>query len=287
MNPSAAPAKDFLSVLDLSSRDLIRLIDLAAQMKAERHLADQAPTAHALRGRHVAMLFEKPSLRTRSTFEIAVRELGGHTLQLPEQFAGGEREPLEDIARNLERWVKALVVRTYEHTNVTTLAAAAPMLHVINALSDEEHPCQALADMLTLRERWDVSSRRTIAYVGDGNNVATSLAHAAPQLGISVHLASPLGYEVPARVIEDATRGARDGAHVRVFGDPREAVSGADAVLYRRLGLNGTGTGSRRAPARVWSLPGRQHADGGRGSRRALHALPARASWRRGRGRCL
>ena len=230
MNPSAAPAKDFLSVLDLSSRDLIRLIDLAAQMKAERHLADQAPTAHALRGRHVAMLFEKPSLRTRSTFEIAVRELGGHTLQLPEQFAGGEREPLEDIARNLERWVKALVVRTYEHTNVTTLAAAAPMLHVINALSDEEHPCQALADMLTLRERWDVSSRRTIAYVGDGNNVATSLAHAAPQLGISVHLASPLGYEVPARVIEDATRGARDGAHVRVFGDPREAVSGADAV---------------------------------------------------------
>ena len=99
MNPSAAPAKDFLSVLDLSSRDLIRLIDLAAQVKAERHLADQAPTAHALKGRHVAMLFEKPSLRTRSTFEIAVRELGGHTLQLPEQFVSGGREPLEDIAR--------------------------------------------------------------------------------------------------------------------------------------------------------------------------------------------
>ena len=230
MNPSAAPPKDFLSVLDLSNRDLIRLLDLAARMKVERHLEDQAPTANALRGRHVAMLFEKPSLRTRSTFEIAVRELGGHTLQLPEQFTSGGREPLADIARNLERWVKALVIRTYEHANVTTLAAAAPMLHVINALSDQEHPCQALADMLTLRERWGASRGRTIAYVGDGNNVATSLAHAAPQLGISVHLASPPGYEVPTPVIEDATRGARDGAHLRVFGDPREAVSGADAV---------------------------------------------------------
>ena len=230
MIPSTTPAKDFLSVLDFSSRDLIRLIDLAAQMKAERHLADQAPTAHVLRGCHVAMLFEKPSLRTRSTFEIAVRELGGHTLQLPEQFAGGVREPLEDIARNLERWVKALVIRTYEHANVTALAAKAPRLHVINALSDQEHPCQALADMLTLRERWGTCRGRTIAYVGDGNNVATSLAHAASQLGISVHLASPHGYELPSRVIDDATRGARDDAHLRVFGDPREAVAGVDAV---------------------------------------------------------
>ena len=230
MTPSAALPKDFLSVLDLSNRDLLQLLDLATQMKAERHLADRAPTANVLRGRHVAMLFEKPSLRTRSTFEIAVRELGGHTLQLPEQFTAGGREPLVDIARNLERWVKALVIRTYEHANMTTLAATAPMLHVINALSDQEHPCQALADMLTLRERWGASRGRTIAYVGDGNNVATSLAHAAPQLGISVHLASPPGYQVPARVIEDATRGARDGAHVRMFGDPREAVRGADAV---------------------------------------------------------
>ena len=127
MNPSAAPANDFLSVLDLSSRDLSRLIDLAARMKTERRLADRAPTANVLRGCHVAMLFEKPSLRTRSTFEIAVRELGGHPLQLPEQFAAGEREPLKDVARNLERWVKALVVRTYEHANVTTLATAAPL----------------------------------------------------------------------------------------------------------------------------------------------------------------
>lgn len=228
--PPATPAKDFLSILDLSSRDLTRLIDLAAQMKADRHLADQAPTANALKGRHVAMLFEKPSLRTRATFEIAVRELGGHVLDVPAQFADGGREPLEDVARNLERWVTALVIRTYAHAKVATFAAAAPSLHVINALSDQEHPCQALADMLTLRERWGTCRGRTLAYVGDGNNVAASLAHAAPQLGISVHLATPPGYEPPARVIQEATRGARDGAVVRVFADPREAVSGADAI---------------------------------------------------------
>ena len=233
MNPSATPAtpaKDFLSILDLSTRDLTRLIDLAAQMKAERRLADQAPTANVLRGCHVAMLFEKPSLRTRSTFEIAIRELGGHALDLPAQFADGGREPLEDVARNIERWVKALVIRTYAHAKVTTFASAAPRLHVINALSDREHPCQALADMLTLRERCGTCQGRTIAYVGDGNNVATSLAHAAPQLGLSAHLASPPGYELPAQVIQDAARGARDGARVRVFVDPREAVAGVDAV---------------------------------------------------------
>ncbi|MSO82058.1 MAG: ornithine carbamoyltransferase [Acidobacteria bacterium] len=230
MNPSATPAKDFLSILDLSTSDLLRLLDLAARMKAERRLADQAPTAHALKGCHVAMLFEKPSLRTRSTFEIAIRELGGHALDLPAQFADGGREPLEDVARNLERWVKALVIRTYAHAKVTTFASAAPSLHVINALTDQEHPCQALADMLTLRERWGTCQGRTIAYLGDGNNVAASLAHAAPQLGMSVHLASPPGYQLPARVIQDATRLARDGALVRVFTDSREAVAGVDAV---------------------------------------------------------
>ena len=228
--PPATPARDFLSILDLSSGELTTLLDLAAQMKAERHLANLAPTASALHGWHVAMLFEKPSLRTRSTFEVAVHELGGCTLDLPAQFADGGREPLEDVARNLERWVKALVIRTYAHAKVATCASAAPRLHVINALSDQEHPCQALADMLTLRERLGTCRGRTVAYVGDGNNVAASLAHAAPRLGMSIHLATPPGFEVPARVIQDATRGARDGACVRVFVDPREAVAGADAV---------------------------------------------------------
>ena len=253
MNPSApptAPAKDFLSILDLSGDELTRLIDLAARMKAERRLVDQAPTASALKGWHVAMLFEKPSLRTRSTFEVAVHELGGRTLDVPAQFADGEREPLEDVARNLERWVKALVIRTYAHAKMTTCASAAPMLHVINALSDQEHPCQALADMLTLRERWGTCHGRTVAYVGDGNNVATSLTHAAPRLGMSIHLATPPSYELPARVIQDATRDARDGARVRVFVDPREAVAGADAVytdVWMSMGREPEAAERRRA----------------------------------------
>jgi ornithine carbamoyltransferase len=225
-----AGARSFLSILDLSRSGLLQLLDTAAQLKADRPLGRRAPTADALGRAHVAMLFEKPSLRTRSTFEIAVRELGGHTLHVPAQFGQGVREPLEDVARNLERWVGALVVRTFAHERVVTLASAAPDLHVINALSDQEHPCQALADMLTLRERWGGWRGRTLAFVGDGNNVSTSLVHAAPQLGVSVHLASPTGYELSGRVIDEGMRASRDGAAVRVFQEPRDAVRGADAV---------------------------------------------------------
>src|SRR4051812_12347860 len=149
--PPVTFAKDFLSILDLAPADLERLLATAAQMKADRTLRHKAPTASALAGLHVALLFEKPSLRTLSTFEIAIRELGGDTLHLPAHFAEGKREPLEDVARNLERWVAALVMRTFGQQKAQTMAAVAKQLHVINALTDEEHPCQALADMLTVR----------------------------------------------------------------------------------------------------------------------------------------
>ena len=228
--PPVTFAKDFLSILNLGPIDLDRLLASAGQMKSDRHLRQHAPSAQALAGLHVALLFEKPSLRTRSTFEIAIRELGGNCLHLPAHFAEGVREPLEDVARNLERWVQALVIRTYGQAKAATLANAALQLHVINALTDEEHPCQALADMLTLRERWSDLRDRTIAYVGDGNNVATSLTQAACMMGLNVHLASPPGYELPERVIADAGDVCRNGAYVRQFIDPREAVNGVDAV---------------------------------------------------------
>jgi ornithine carbamoyltransferase len=228
--PPVSSAKDFLSILDLRDGDLARLLDLAASMKAERQLGRRATSAAALEGLHVALLFEKPSLRTRSTFEIAVRELGGDTIHLPAEFAEGTREPLEDVARNLERWVRALVIRTYAQEKAATLAAAAPHLHVINALSDEQHPCQALADMLTLREHWGTLRGRTLAYVGDGNNVATSLTHAAVMLGVTMRVATPAGYALPPRVLDEAKQAARDGASVTVFTDPREAAAGADAI---------------------------------------------------------
>ncbi len=223
-------SKDFLSLLDLDRVELVHLLDLATQLKRERVLGRRAPTAEALSGRHVALLFEKPSLRTRSTFEIAVRELGGETLNVPPELAEGSREPLEDVARNLERWVDALVIRTFEQGKVAAFAAAASRMHVINALTNDQHPCQALADFVTLREHWGTLRGRRLAYVGDGNNVAASLAHAGAMLGVSVHVASPSGYELPRHVLDEAARVARDGAEVRPFADAAQAVRGVDAI---------------------------------------------------------
>jgi ornithine carbamoyltransferase len=222
--------KDFLSILDFDGGDLERCLELAAQVKADRPLARLAPTANALEGRHVAMLFEKASLRTRSTFEIATHELGGHVVQLQPDAALGQREPVADVARNLERWVDAVVIRTFSQRLLQEFAEAAPQLHVVNALSDTEHPCQAVADMLTLREQWGTLRGRTIAYVGDGNNVAVSLAHAAPMLGINLRVASPEGYQLPASALHEATSVARHGARMELFTDAAEAVTGADAV---------------------------------------------------------
>jgi ornithine carbamoyltransferase len=233
--PALVPAgrrlrKDFLSVLDFSAADLERCLAVAAQLKAERPLGRVAPTAQVLAGLHVAMLFEKPSLRTRSTFEIAVRELGGEVIEPPHDSALGRREALRDVARNLERWVAGAIIRTYSQQMLQEFATAAPRLHVINALSDQEHPCQALADVLTLQERWGRVAGRTLAYVGDGNNVATSLVHAGALLGIHVRLAAPEGFDLPDHVVEQAAHVARGGATVRLFRDPVEAVTGVHAV---------------------------------------------------------
>jgi ornithine carbamoyltransferase len=231
-SPSAGARvhKDFLSVLDFDHADLERCLDLAAQLKSDRGLGREAPTAAALAGRHIAMLFEKASLRTRSTFEIAVRELGGWVVSLQPESALGAREPVSDVARNLERWVEAVVIRTFSQSVLREFASAASRLHVINALTDDEHPCQAVADCLTLVEHWGAPRGRTIAYVGDGNNVAVSLAHAALMLGINVHVASPEGYQLPHAGVQQATVAARHGARLRLFSEAIDAVSGADAV---------------------------------------------------------
>lgn len=222
--------KDFLSLLDFDGPTLERCLELAAQMKVDRVLGREAPTAHALAGRHVAMLFEKPSLRTRTTFEVAVNELGAQVVGLQPDVALGKREPVADVARNLERWVDAIVIRTYSQQLVEAFAAAAPRLHVINALTDEEHPCQIVADCLTMRERWGTLKGRTLAFVGDGNNVASSLAQACMMLGIHMHVASPEGYHLPTAAVQRATGIARFGARLRLFSDAADAVAGADAV---------------------------------------------------------
>jgi ornithine carbamoyltransferase len=220
-------SKDFLSVLDLSHAELDQLLDMAMSLKRQRATRSEPQT---LVGKHVALLFEKPSLRTRITFVIAVRELGGEVIEPPPDVIFGGRETVEDVARNLERWVDGAVVRTYEQSKLIRFAAAASRMHVVNALTNEEHPCQALADMLTLRERFGSIGGRTLTYVGDGNNVATSLAQAGAMLGLHMIFASPPGFELPRAVIDACAGVARHGATITVTNDPVRAVSGADAI---------------------------------------------------------
>jgi ornithine carbamoyltransferase len=223
----AAPPR-FLSILDFGAPELEACLRLASDLKEARRTG----TRHIrpLDGRHIALLFEKPSLRTRSTFQIAVHELGGHVIEPPVEVVLGGRETIEDVARNLERWVFGAVVRTYAQSRLEAFAAAAPRLKVVNALTNEEHPCQALADSLTLVERWGSLRGRTIAYVGDGNNVALSLAQAATLLGARVRIGSPAGYELSAAAQEIIRRRAAPGGALEITNDPREAVRGADAV---------------------------------------------------------
>ena len=168
--------------------------------------------------------------RAVTTFEIAIRELGGHLVTLQPDVAFGMREPVADVARNLERWVDGVVIRTFSQEILREFANAAPRLHVVNALTDQEHPCQAIADFLTLEEHIGPLRGRTIAYVGDGNNVATSLAHAGAMLGVHVHVASPEPYQLPHAVVQQATASARHGARLRLFSEAADAVAGADAV---------------------------------------------------------
>ncbi len=222
--------KDFLSILDLEPSELTRCLELAGELKRDRKANGGRAVGRALVGAHVALLFDKPSLRTRCTFEIAIRELGGEVIEPRQESALGCRESLSDVARNLERWVSGAVLRTFGDDVLLEFARAAPGLHVVNALSDGEHPCQALADALTLQERWSTLAGRTIAFVGDGNNVATSLAHVAVSLGISIRLASPEGYELPPHRVTEAETARQSEARVGLFRSPEEAVEGVDAV---------------------------------------------------------
>jgi ornithine carbamoyltransferase len=267
-------SKDFLSILDLDHAEILRVLDLAAEMKTERRAA--RPGVQPLGGQHVALLFEKPSLRTRSTFVIAVRELGGEIIEPPAEVALGSRETVEDVARNLERWVSGAVVRTYAQDRLAKFAAAAPNLHVVNALTDEEHPCQALADLLTLREIAGTLAGRTIAFIGDGNNVAASLAHAGAMLGVHVRVASPEGFALPAHVVDAAEEVAREGGSIELFTDPVVAVRGVDAVytdVWASMGQEAEAA-SRDAVFRPYQVNS-ELMDAAGPQARFMHCLPA------------
>lgn len=214
---------DLLRDLDLSNDELLYLLELAADVKAS-----PKTYAHVLDGKSIALLFEKPSLRTKLTFELAVKQLGGDSAFLEGPI--GVREPLKDVARNLERWFNGLVARVFSQQTVEDLAIWAKV-PVINALSDMYHPCQALADVLTMREHFGRLSGLKLAFIGDGNNVAQSLMLTGLRLGMDFALGCPAGYK-PDPVLVDQAEGlaAVSGAILTITQDPAEAVHGAHGV---------------------------------------------------------
>ncbi len=220
---TAIAAPDFAHDLDLSTDELLALLDLAVEVK-------RAPREfrRALEGKSAALLFEKPSLRTRLTFELAVQQLGGSVVAVDGPI--GVREPLKDVARNLERWVDVIVARTNEQSTVDGLAKWA-RIPVVNALSDLYHPCQALADMMTLREHAGGFRGKKLAFVGDGNNVAHSLMLSAARLGLDFAIATPAGYEPNRGVLDQAEAlAAISGCSLLVTRNPVDAVRNATAV---------------------------------------------------------
>jgi ornithine carbamoyltransferase len=214
---------DLTKDLDLSPEELVSLLDLASEVK-------RAPEVYrsALAGKSIALLFEKPSLRTRLTFELAIQQLGGFAILHDGPI--GVREPLKDIARNLDRWVNGIVARTFLQKTIDDLAQWA-RVPVMNGLSDLYHPCQALADMQTIREHFGSTHGIKLAFVGDGNNMAASLMLNAARLGMDFALATPARYSVNADIVARTKElAARCGSTFTVTNDPAIAVAGAHAI---------------------------------------------------------
>ena len=218
--------KDFLSINDCSCEQLKELLALSSELKK---LYKSGGRDLCLSGKSLAMLFEKPSLRTRMSFQAAMTELGGAAIYVkPEDIGGmGKREPIKDLARVLSRYVDGIMARTFEHSTVTELAEFAEV-PVINALTDRLHPCQAMADVLTINEHCGRLKGVKIAFIGDGNNVARSLAFACAKLGMKMVVAAPAGYELDAESIDKANQISADS--VRQTTNPAEAVAEADVI---------------------------------------------------------
>ncbi len=216
--------KDLLSIADLTSKEIWQLITSATKIKQDYRRP-------FLLGKSLALIFEKPSLRTKVSFDLAMRELGGHAIYLSQSEVGlGKREPISDVAQVLSRYVDCIVVRTFSHQDAEELARYAT-IPVINGLTDEEHPCQALSDLLTIYEKKGKLKGLTLAFIGDANNVANSLILAASLVGMNFRIASPNGYQVKERVLSLARRfGSVSGATILLTEEPATAAEGADVV---------------------------------------------------------
>jgi len=260
----------FLSIRDLGRDDVPRLFALIAELKARQKARDRLTP---LQGRTMALIFEKPSLRTRVTFEVGINQLGGRGVYLAGAEIGlGTRESVPDVARNLSRWVDGICARVYAHATMEALAAHAS-IPVINGLSDHEHPCQAVADFFTLWERGVDLGKLRLAWIGDGNNVCHSVLLLGAALGADLRVACPPGYEPDPRVVAEARR---KGGSVTVTTEPDEAVRGADVVytdVWTSMGQEAEKTKRQEAFARYQiNAPLLGFA---RSSALVMHCLPA------------
>lgn len=219
--------KDFLSIFDLTKEEIINTFEIAKDMKADRR-----KYAEALKGEALALIFEKPSLRTRTSFDIGIQQLGGYSLYLsPNEISLGKRESVHDVAKNLERMVQGIMIRTFGHHIVEDMAKYA-RIPIINGLTDYSHPCQAMADFMTLYEKrnGDLKGMKLV-YVGDGNNVAHSLMACGARLGVDVTVNCPKGFEPNLIAFQDATEAAKEtGAKIQVVHCPKEACKDADVI---------------------------------------------------------
>jgi ornithine carbamoyltransferase len=234
-------AGDFLSIHDLTPYQFSQIMDLTREIKEKPHRFK-----NRFRNKILAMIFEKPSLRTRVTFEAGMLQLGGEAIYLaPSDIAMGTRETPYDVGKNLERWVDAIMIRTFSHQIAVDLARACE-IPVINALTDLLHPCQAMADFFTLKEKIGDLAHTRVAYVGDGNNVCHSLLFAAAKTGTKMSVATPPGFEPDPAVIQQAKiDGQETGFEVLITTDPFEAVQNANAVytdVWASMGQEGEKT---------------------------------------------
>ncbi len=242
---TSIPRQESLSVNDLIAERDLTVEDLKLIFKLTEDVKGSPRAfARALEGKQLALIFEKPSLRTRVSFEVGITSMGGFAIYLDHSKPRlGERECIKDVARNLERWVDGIAARTFSHQSVLELAEHAS-IPVINALTDLLHPCQAICDLFTLREKFGALKGLKLAYVGDGNNVCNSLMMVAAKLGVSVGIAMPAGFEPRPEIVEEAAACARaSGATVGIVHDPLEAVAGAHAIYTD-----------------VWASMGQEHA---------------------------
>lgn len=220
--------RDFVSLADLTPAEIERVLALAADLKQRHHRGEATPL---LRGKTLALMFHKPSLRTRASFDVGMYQLGGHTTIMNDSEVGiGTREPINDLGRVLSRFYDAIAIRTFAHETVVQLARYASV-PVINALTDLLHPCQILAAMQTLQERFGTLRGLHVAYIGDGNNVANSWLLGAAQMGMRLTIACPRAYRPDLAVLQRAERIAEDtGAALWIVEDPKQGVKGADVV---------------------------------------------------------